>query len=142
MDELRRVLHSEAYNRLLKHRLAVIKPVEAKTLYTISCGRKGIIEPDTSPMGAIFIDGSFLRIFEKWTVKDDRLLEYSYHYQVPHGISIRYEKDSESASASHPEHHLQTSSVGDDIRLPTGEVRCEEVLRMIFEQFVTPKQIK
>ncbi len=123
---------------MLKDRNPIIKPEDRRTFYTVSCGAKGIIEPDTPPTGVIFGDGSFLRIFEKWSTRDGNLLTYSYHYQIPYGLSIRYEKDSENASAAHPEHHLQTSGVGRDIRLPTGAIRCEEVLQMIFEQFVGP----
>jgi len=130
---------SEPYNSLLRDRYADIKPMDARTFYTISCG-KGIIKPHTPPTGVIFSDSSFLRIFEKWAVRDNNLLVYSYHYQIPHDISIRYDKDSERVAPDHPEHHLQTSGLGKRIRLPTGEVRCEEVLQLIFEQFVGPKQ--
>jgi len=79
---------SEPYNSLLRDRYADIKPMDARTFYTISCG-KGIIKPHTPPTGVIFSDSSFLRIFEKWAVRDNNLLVYSYHYQIPHGISIR-----------------------------------------------------
>jgi hypothetical protein len=72
-------MSSEPYNSLLKHRYAEIKPVESKTFYTISCGEKGIIKPDTPPTGVVFKDGSFLRIFEKWSAGTNSLLEYSYH---------------------------------------------------------------
>jgi len=65
-------------------------------------------------------------------------LEYTHHYQVPHGLSIRYDKGSDNKSPTHPEHHLQTSGVGENIWLPTGEVSCEEILEMIFEQLVGP----
>jgi hypothetical protein len=85
----------------------------------------------------VYKDGSFLRIFEKWSIRDGALLGYSYHYVVPHEeVSIRYEMDLRAASASHPKYHLHISHLGDDIRLPTGKVRCEQVLEMIFEQFV------
>ena len=137
--QISRVLSREPYNGLLKNRSPIIKPKDRRAFYAVSCGAKGIIEPDTPPTGAIFNDGSFLRIFEKWSTRDGGLLTYSYHYQIPHGLSIRYDKDPENASPAHPEHHLQTSGVGRDIKLPTGEILCEEVLRMIFEQFVGPK---
>lgn len=139
-SELTSLLGNEPYNSLLRDRYAHFIPEDAKTFYTISCGKKGIMKSDSEPTGVIFTDDSFIRIFEKWSVKDNALLGYSYHYQVPYGVSIRYDMDTTSASASHPRHHLQTSALGDNVRLPTGEVRCEEVLQMIFEQFVDPKQ--
>ena len=98
-----------------------------------------MIGPDTPATGVIFRDGSFLRIFEEWSTRDNSLLAYSYHYQIPYSSSIRYDMDSREASASHPKHYLQTSEFGKNIRMPTGEVTCEEALRMIFEQFVGPK---
>jgi hypothetical protein len=132
-------MSSEPYNSLLKNRYADIKPHDARTFYIISCGEKGIIKPHTPATGVVFIDGSFLTIFEKWAVRDNRLIAYSYRYQIPGDISIRYDKDSDHIAADHPEHHLQTSGLGENIRLPTAEVRCEEVLQLIFEQFVGPK---
>lgn len=138
--EIQRIISSGSYNSLLKYPDPIIKPVDTRRFYTVACGAKGIITADSPPTGVIFSDGTFLRIFEKWSTRDDKLLTYSYHYQIPYGISIRYDKDSENVSESHPEHHLQSSGIGEKIRLPTGEVRCEEVLQMIFEQFVMPKQ--
>ncbi len=129
-------MSSEPYNGLLKNRYAQIKPVESRTFYTISCGKKGIIKPDTPPTGVVFNDGSFLRIFERWSADTDSLLKYSYHYQVPHGLSIRYDMAPAAASPAHPKHHIQTSAIGSGIRMPSGEVRCEAVLEMIFEQFL------
>ena len=105
----------------------------------VACGKRGIIGPDTPATGVIFRDGTFLRIFEEWSMRDRSLPVYSYHYQVPYGPSLRYDMDPRVAIASHPRHHLQTSEFGDDIRMPTGKVTCEEVLQMIFEQFVGPK---
>jgi len=43
---------------------------------------------------------------------------------------------SEAEMAGHPKHHLQTSALGEGVRLPTGEVSCEQVLELIAEQFV------
>lgn len=80
-----------------------------------------------------------MRIFEKWSISENELLEYSYNYQVPYGVSIRYDMDTVNASATHTEHHMQISAIGEGIRLPTGMVRCEQVLQLIFEQFVAPK---
>ena len=137
-DELRGFLSAQPYNSFIEGGYVRLQPVVARTFYTLSCGGKGIVKPDTPPSGVVFRDGSFLTIYEKRSVEDNRLLEYTHHYQVPYGISIRYDMDPANASPSHPEHHLQTSAIGDDVRLPTGKVTCEEVLRMIFEQFVMP----
>lgn len=135
-QELWRVLSAKPYNALLKNRYAHIKPEDARSFYTISCGDKGIIRPDTPPTGVVFNDGSFLRLFEKWSSRTNTLLEYGYHYQIPNGIWIRYDMDPTARSPAHPEHHIQTSAIGDDIRLPSGQVGCEAVLTMIFEQFL------
>lgn len=132
------VLGSHPYNRLLQGRTALIKPLDTRKSYMIWAG-EGKIGPDSDPIGVIFSDGSFLRLFEKWRTRDDALLEYSYHYQIPQGHSVRYELDSASASPSHPEYHVQTSALGEEYRLPTGYIKGEEILRMIFEQFVGPK---
>ena len=37
----------------------------------------------------------------------------------------------------HPKHHLQASALGADVRLPTGDVSCEQVLELIAKQFIT-----
>ena len=131
-------MSGEPYNGLLKYRHAVIKPLDAGTFYTISCGAVGIVRPDTPPTGVVFNDDSFLTIFERWSAGTNSLLAYSYHYQVPHELSIRYDMDPAARSPAHPEHHIQTSTIGDDIRLPSGPVHCEAVLTMIFEQFLRP----
>ena len=130
------MIGSEPYNGLLKNRYAQIKPVESRTFYTISCGGKGIIKLDSPPTGVVFSNGSFLRIFEKWSTDTDSLLEYSYHYQVPHGLSIRYDMDVAAEAPGHPKCHIQTSATGSGIRMPSGQVSCEAVLEMIFEQFL------
>lgn len=138
-QELWRVLSYGPYNKLLRGNWAQIKPEYFRDFYMISAG-KGRIRPQSDPTGIIFSDGSFLRLFEKWRTRDDALLEYSYHYQVPGGVSVRYEMDTEKAAPGHPECHLHTSALGDEFRLPTGRVSGEEILRMIFEQFVMPKK--
>jgi hypothetical protein len=133
------MMANDPYNSLLKFRFAVFKPVVAMSFYTVSCGEKRVVEPSGPEEAVVFKDDSFLTIYEKWSVPDNRLTEYTLRYQVPRGISIRYEMDSDADSASHPEYHLHVSALGDDYRLPTGKVKSEEVLRMIFEQFVGPK---
>ncbi|MDP9484900.1 MAG: hypothetical protein M3Q49_03735, partial [Actinomycetota bacterium] len=66
----------------------------------------------------------------------DELVGYKYHYMRPEeDFYVRYDMGEEERP-DHPKRHVQASSVGKDFRLPTGEVRCEEVLEMICEQFV------
>jgi hypothetical protein len=135
--ELWRVLSFGPYNKLLRYRTAQIKPESFRNFYMVSAG-KGRIGPESDPTGVIFTDGTFLTLFEKWQTRDGTLLEYSYHYQVPGGVSVRYEMDSARAAPGHPEYHLQTSALGEEYRLPTGRVSGEKILQMIFEQFVGP----
>ncbi len=118
------------------YRHAVVRPVDSKTFFTISYGTKGIIKPHTPPSGVVFKDGSFLRIYEKWWVATNSLLEYSYHYQIPNGLSIRYDMDPAREAPDHPRYHIQTSATRRPIRMPSNEVMCEAVLEMIFEQFL------
>jgi Family of unknown function (DUF6516) len=136
--QLQSVLGSHPYNRLLQGRTALIKTLDNRKFYMIWAG-EGKIGPDSDPTGVTFTDGSFLKLIEKWRTRDDALLEYSYHYQIPQGHSVRFELDSENASSSHPEYHVHTSALGDEYRLPTGPITGEEILQMIFEQFVGPK---
>lgn len=110
--------------------------MDSKTFFTISSGKKGIIKPHTSPTGVVFKDDSFLRIYEKWSVETNILLECSYHYQIPNGLSIRYDMDPDKEAPHHPKYHIQTSAIGKGIRMPSNEVVCEVVLEMIFEQFL------
>jgi hypothetical protein len=83
----------------------------------------------------MFRDESFLVIYEKWSKEPDELLGYRYHYQRPDGWFVRYDMH-ETELPGHPKHHLQASALGEDVRLPTGPVTCEDVLEMIVEQFV------
>ncbi len=135
-SQLQSFLSAEPFNSQLKYRHAVIQPVDSKTFFTISCGEKGIIKPHTSPRGVVFKDDSFLRIYEKWSVEANALLEYNYHYQIPNGLSIRYDMDPVREAPHHPKYHIQTSAIGKGIRMPSNEVMCEAVLEMIFEQFL------
>ncbi len=134
------MMANEPYNSLLKYRRAVIKPESARTFYTISCGRRRTRPEDTTSSGVVFQDDSYLTIYEEWSVAENYLSLYEYHYQRPDGFWIRYDMDPDAASVRHPEHHLQARDLGKRIRLPTGKIKCEEVLRMIFEQFVGPKR--
>ena len=64
------------------------------------------------------------------------LLGYRYHYQRADDRFVRYDMH-EIVREGHPKHHLQASALGQDIRLPTGEVSCEQVLDLILMQFIT-----
>jgi hypothetical protein len=43
----------------------------------------------------------------------------------------------ENELEDHPKHHLEASALSADVRLPTGEVSCEQVLKLIARQFIT-----
>ena len=139
-SELWGKMANKPYNSLLKYGYAVIKPVPAESFYIVSCGEQRTVNPHGLEDAVVFKNDSFLTIYERWSVPSNCIAEYSFHYQLPGGGSIRYEMDSEAASASHPEYHLHVSALGDDYRLPTGQITCESVLEMIFEQFLAPKQ--
>lgn len=97
--------------------------------------RLPFVKPGASPRGVVFRDDSFLVVYEKWSVSEDELLSYKYHYQRSDGWFVRYDLE-EKERPGHPRHHLQASALGRNVRLTTGEVRCEQVLEMIAEQFV------
>lgn len=96
---------------------------------------RGIVRQSDKPRGIVFTDDSFLTLYEKWSIDEDTLLRYSYHYQRPDGWFMHYDMEEEERTG-HPRHHLQASVLGTDVRLPTGEVRCEEILKVIAEQFI------
>ena len=136
--ELWGMLTQQPYSRLVKGWTADIKPVPAKTFYTILCGRRRTTPSDTTPSGVIFQDDSYLTIFEEWAIDGNHPSQYEYHYQMSDEEWLRYDMDSDAVAPNHPEHHLQTSWLGGEVRLPTGKIKCEEVLKMIFEQFLIP----
>ena len=118
-SQLQSLLSSEPYNSQLKYRHATIQPVDSRTFFTISCGKRGIIKPHTSPTGVVLKDDSFLRIYEKWSVDTHSLIEYNYHYQIPNGLSIRYDMDPAREAPHHPKYHIQASAIGKGIRMPS-----------------------
>lgn len=87
------------------------------------------------PRGIVFHDESFLVVYEKWSKEHDVVVGYKYHYQRPDGSNFRYDME-ETERQGHPKYHVQATELGDDIRLPTGTVYCEDVLKAIIEQFV------
>lgn len=136
MWQLRQVLGSEPLQKRLRSKSPDIRPAPAKRgEYIIAAGDPQIVRPGDAPKGIVFRDGSFLLVFEKWSKDNDSLLAYSYKYLTPGGLSIRYDMHEEQLSG-HPKRHLQINALGEDVRLPTGEVACEEVIEMIAEQFV------
>ena len=84
----------------------------------------------------MFNDGSFLVVYEKWSKVPDELLGYRYHHQRADDWFVRYDMH-EIEREDHPKHHLQASTLGQDSRLPTGEVSCEQVLGLILVQSIT-----
>lgn len=136
MWQLWRILSSEPCQSKLRSKSPDIHPTEDRRgNYIITAGERVIVKPGDPPSGIVFNDGSFLVIYEKWSKEPDELLGYRYHYQRPGGWFVRFDMH-ETELPGHPKHHLQASALGEDIRLPTGPVACEDVLGMIVEQLV------
>lgn len=112
-----------------------IRPDEDGRGNSFKTAGKPFVKPADKPRGIVFDDGSFLVLYEKWSTSEDKLLTYKYHYQRPNGWFVRYDMEGEKREG-HPRYHLQMSVLGENVRLPTGEVHCEDVLEMIVEQFV------
>lgn len=114
-----------------------VRPIKTtdQDFYAFGTGEPLIVGPNTAPTGIVFENRSFLTVYEKWSKKNNVLLAYSYHYQAPDGSSIRYDMD-ERDLPSHPKHHLQCNQIGEQVRLPTGEVTCVQVLEMIYASFL------
>ncbi len=136
LAEIRQVLYPEPFQKKLRSKSPVIRPGEdGRGSFFVKTEGLPFVRPGDSPRGVVFRDESFLVLYEKWSVTEDSLLGYKYHYQRSDGWFVRYDMEEEERP-SHPRHHLQASVLGEDVRLTTGEVRCEEVLRMVVDQFV------
>lgn len=121
----------------LRSNTPALRPIRTTDpdLYAFGTGTPFIVGPRTEPTGLVFENRAFLTVYEKWSKRDDELLAYSYHFQIPGGPSIRYDMD-ERDLPEHPRYHLQSSRIGEEVRLPTGEVTCVQVLEMIYVSFV------
>ena len=93
------------------------------------------VKPKDPPRGIVFHDESFLVVYEKWSKETDTIVGYKYHYQRSNGSNFRYDME-EVERRGHPKHHVQATELGEDTRLSTGTVYCEDVLQTIVEQFV------
>lgn len=138
LSELWRILSSEPYQRKLRSKSPDLRPAPAKRdEYIITAGERAIVKQGDPPTGLVFHDESFLIVYERWSTETDAILRYKYHYQRSDGWFVRYDMhEAEQEVAGHPRHHLQASQLGENVRLPTGQVTCEDVLQMIVEQFV------
>jgi len=132
--EIRAVLYPQPFQKKLRSKSPTISPGQTRRSVFLKTPGLPFVKPGERPRGIVFCDDSFLVLYEEWSFEDE-LLSYKYHYQRPDGWFVRYDMDKED-TLGHPKHHLQASPLGKDVRLPTGEVRCEEVLRMVAEQFV------
>jgi hypothetical protein len=114
-----------------------VRPVKTTNpdTFAFGTGEPLMVGPRTEPTGLVFRNMSFLTVYEKWSKSANALLAYSYHYQIPGGPSIRYDMD-ERDLPDHPKHHLQSSQIGEHVRLPTGEITCVQVLEMIYASFL------
>jgi hypothetical protein len=134
--EIWNILFPEQFQEKLRSKSPEIRPGEDRYgNFFVKTAGKPFVKPDDAPRSIVFRDDSFLVVYEKWSVSEDRLLRYKYHYQRPDGWFMRYDMEEEE-QAGHPKRHLQASVLGEGLRLPTGEVSCEEVLETIAEQFV------
>jgi hypothetical protein len=132
--EIRTVLAQQPLQKKLRSKSPVMPTGQTPRSNFLKTPGLPFVKPDDKPRGIVFCDESFLVLYEEWSF-DNELLSYKYHYQRPDGWSVRYDMDKEER-LGHPKHHLQASPLGEAVRLPTGEVRCEQVIRMISEQFV------
>lgn len=133
---IRNVFVPEARGRKLRKRTFRIEQLpDGQGNMIVRTEGPPMVKKGTPPTGIVFRDGSFLVAFEKWSVQNDEILRYKYHYKRPDGSFLRYDME-EQEREGHPRCHLQASALGDDIRLPTGVVGCEEVLQVIAEQLV------
>jgi len=131
------ILRLDDFQEKLRSKSPEIRPAEdGRGNYIIKTQGLPFVKRDDKPRGIVFRDHSFLVIYEKWSTKDNRILSYKYHYQRTDANRwfLRYDMMEEWEKADHPKHHLQVSSLGNDIRLPTGEVHCEDVLKAIIVQ--------
>lgn len=135
MSEIWHVLYQESYQKKLRSKSPKIRPGETGAgEFLIKTPGLPFVKPGDRPHGIVFRDESYLVLYEKWSTREDELLAYKYHYQRTDGWYVRYDME-ENAQEGHPKYHLQSNALG-NVRLPTGEVLCEEVLNMIAEQFV------
>jgi Family of unknown function (DUF6516) len=132
--EIRAVLYPQPFQKRLRSKSPTISTGQTGRSVFLKTPGLPFVKPDEMPRGIVFRDDSFLVLYEEWSFEDE-LLSYKYHYQRPDGWFVRYDMDKEE-KPGHPKHHLQASPLDEGVRLPTGEVRCEAVLRMIAEQFV------
>jgi hypothetical protein len=129
-------LYPQPFQEKLRSKSPEIRPVsDGHGNFIVKTMGRGIAKPGDVPRGIVFTDNSFLILYEKWSINQDELLHYSYHYQRSDGWFVRYDME-EKKHEGHPKYHLQASVLDNKVRLPTGEVRCEDVLEMIAEQFV------
>lgn len=136
LAEIWNILYPQPFQNKLRSKSPEIRPGEdGHGNYLIKTPGRPFVKLGDTPRGIVFRDDFFLVLYEKWSVSEDKLLSYKYHYQRSGGWFARYDMEEEK-HAGHSQHHLQASALSDEVRLPTGEVRCEDVLEMIVEQFV------
>lgn len=105
--------------------------------FVIKTAGPPFVKPEDLPRGIVFHDDSFLVVYEKWSKTTDATVGYKYHYQRSDGSNFRYDME-ETKRRGHPKYHVQATELGEDIRLPTGHIYCEDILQAIIEQFVDP----
>lgn len=137
IGQIRGVLLGQECQSRLRGKSPNLHPAGEDALGNLVIKTEGplFVKPQDPPRGIVFHDESFLVVYEKWSKERDIIVGYKYHYQRPDGTNYRYDME-ETERRGHPKYHVQATTLGEDIRLPTGTVYCEDVLQAIIEQFV------
>ena len=134
MASIRAVLYSQPVQKKLRSKSPVFQTGETGRSRFFKTPGLPFVKAGEKPRGVVFDDESFLVLYEEWSYEDE-LLSYKYQYYRPDDDwSLRYDMGEERPD--HPKHHLQASALGENLRMPTGEVRCEKVIEMICQQIV------
>ena len=135
MADIRAVLSSQPVQKKLRSKSPVLETGETGRSRFFKTPGLPFVKAGQKPRGIVFHDESFLVVYEEWSYEDE-LLSYKYQYYRPDdGWSLRYDMGKEERP-DHPKQHVQVGALDENLRLPTGEVRCEKVIEMICEQIV------
>lgn len=116
-------------------KVEILPTEDGKGDFTVRSESRKFVKSVGKPQDIVFRDDSYFAFYEKWSGKEARLLSYKYLYQRigSENWFMHYDME-EWEKPGHPKHHLQISKLGKEIRLPTGQVRCEEVVKALIIQ--------
>ncbi len=106
----------------------------AEGVLVLSTEGPRVVRPSTPPAGIVFQDGSFLTLFEEWSIPGGELLQYSYHYQQ-RNLSVRFDMD-KTKRKKVPQHHVQTSTLVNKHLPCGGPVDFGEVLDTVVSYLI------